>query len=311
MGRKKRGNPVHGWVILDKPEGMTSTQAVGKIRYIFQAQKAGHGGTLDPLASGILPIALGEATKTAPFVMDGEKIYRFQVFFGQSRTTDDREGDIVATSDVLPTLDEIKTALPAFIGTIEQKPPAYSAIKIDGKRAYDLARADQAPEMKARPVTIHDLTCDGMPEPHLADFTVTCGKGTYVRSLARDLAEALGSCGHVSLLRRIKCASFTEKDAFSLEKLEELGHSAPDSDGLLPVITALDDIPALAVSADEARRLYQGQALSFNQYRSELPNGIEKDEQVFLIKTETTPVAIGTVKGTAIRPKRVLLLNDT
>ena len=192
MARKRKGDKIDGWVVLDKPVGLGSTPAVGKVRRLFGAQKAGHGGTLDPLASGVLPIALGEATKTVPFVMDGRKEYRFTLRFGQARSTEDLEGEVTATSDVRPEDDAIRAALAAFVGTIQQMPPAFSALKIDGKRAYDLARAGEAVGLKPRPVSIERLELIGRPDADHADFVVSCGKGTYIRSLGRDLALALG-----------------------------------------------------------------------------------------------------------------------
>ncbi len=205
---KKRGQPVHGWVVFDKPLGITSTQAVGKIRRLFDAEKAGHGGTLDPLATGMLPIALGEATKTVQWAMDGRKIYRFEVTWGAERTTDDMEGAITAQSESRPIAESIESILSDFQGIIQQAPPAFSAIKIDGERAYDLVRAGGTVEMAKRPVTIEKLVLVGCPDADHALFEVTCGKGTYVRSLARDMGRKLGCLGHVSMLRRIAVGPF-------------------------------------------------------------------------------------------------------
>ncbi|MBN9319988.1 MAG: tRNA pseudouridine(55) synthase TruB [Caulobacterales bacterium 68-7] len=260
MARKRKGQAVNGWVCFDKPLGMGSTQAVGKLRWLYDAQKAGHAGTLDPLATGILPIALGEATKTVAFMMDAAKSYRFTVAWGETTTTLDREGAVTETSDVRPTRDAIEAAIPAFIGEILQAPPAYSAIKVDGERAYDLARAGEAVELAPRPVRIDALRLVEV-EPDAATFEVDCGKGTYVRSLARDLAAALGACGHVSVLRRTRVGSFTEASAISLETLEDLRHKARALEGLLPVETALDDIPALAITEDDALLLVQGRSI--------------------------------------------------
>src|ERR1700674_70194 len=202
MARRKKGKAIHGWLVLDKPAGMTSTQAVGAVRRLFGARKAGHGGTLDPLASGVLPIALGEATKTVPFVMDGRKEYRFTLRFGEARATEDAEGEVIATSDLRPTDEAIRSALPAFVGDIEQVPPAFSALKIEGKRAYDLARAGEPVDLKPRRVLIERLALLGRPDTDHADFVVSCGKGTYIRSLGRDLELSLGTVGHLSALRR-------------------------------------------------------------------------------------------------------------
>src|SRR5262249_44748996 len=209
-GVRARGQRGGGWVVRDKPLGMGSTQAVGKVRWLFQAEKAGHGGTLDPLATGVLPIALGEATKTVPFVMDGRKEYRFTLRFGEARSTEDAEGAVTANSDVRPSDEAIRAALPRFLGTIEQMPPAFSALKIDGKRAYDLARAGETVELKPRQVTIERLEFLARPDVDHADFVVACGKGTYIRSLGRDLALALGTVGHLSALRRTVAGPFTE-----------------------------------------------------------------------------------------------------
>ena len=265
MARIKKGDKVDGWVILDKPVGLGSTQAVGKVRRLFGAQKAGHGGTLDPLACGVLPIALGEATKTVPFVMDGAKEYRFTLRFGEARSTEDAEGEVTETSDVRPSDAEIRAALRAFIGTIEQVPPAFSALKIDGKRAYDLARAGVAVDLKSRKVVIDRLELLGRPDAEHADFVVACGKGTYIRSLGRDLARAVGTVGHLSFLRRTAAGPFREDWAISLSKLEALGHNSRLLGALAPVSTALDDIPALALTEAQASRLRQGQRLTSTQ----------------------------------------------
>ncbi|HWT99033.1 MAG TPA: tRNA pseudouridine(55) synthase TruB [Terriglobales bacterium] len=265
MARRKRGDKVDGWLILDKPLGLTSTQAVGAVRRIFDAQKAGHGGTLDPLATGILPIALGEATKTVPYVMDGTKTYRFTLKFGEQRTTDDAEGEVCASSEVRPEDAAIWAALPAFTGLIQQVPPAFSAIKVDGERAYDLARDGEQVELAPRQVRIDAIELTDRPSRDEAVFEVRCGKGTYMRSLARDIAQHLGSVGHVSALRRLSVGGFTEARAISLENLKSLGHSPAAFEHLLPVETALDDIPALALTNTEASRLRSGQTVGLLQ----------------------------------------------
>ena len=264
--RKKRD--VHGWIVLDKPIGMTSTYAVSVIKRLFEAKRVGHAGTLDPLASGSLPIALGEATKTVPFVVDGRKNYLFTVRWGEERDTDDAEGRVAATSALRPDAEAIRAELPRFTGTIEQVPPRFSAIKIDGERAYDLARDGETVELKARTVEIYRLELIEMPDPDHAVLAAECGKGTYVRSLARDLGRALGALGHVSALRRSRVGPFGEADMIPLEQLEALCHRAAGgernqnlADVLLPIETALDDIPALAVSPADAARLQRGQAV--------------------------------------------------
>jgi tRNA pseudouridine55 synthase len=259
MARRKKGQKVDGWVILDKPAGITSTAAVAAVKRLFDAQKAGHGGTLDPLATGILPIALGEATKTVPFVMDGEKLYRFTLKFGEARATDDAEGAVTAQSDRRPDDAEIQAVLPRFIGEIDQTPPAFSAIKVAGERAYDLARDGQEVELQPRKVRIDDLRLVERPDPDHAVFEVKCGKGTYMRALARDLAQALGTVGYVAALRRLGVGPFAEAGAISLDPLKALGHSPAAFKHVLPIETALDDIPALALTATEAIRLRSGQ----------------------------------------------------
>jgi tRNA pseudouridine55 synthase len=257
---------IHGWIVLDKPIGMTSTQAVAVVKRLFQAKRAGHAGTLDPLASGGLPIALGEATKTVPFVMDGRKRYGFMVRWGEERDTDDSEGQVVHTSEVRPTPEAIRDLLPQFTGRIEQTPPRYSAIKVQGERAYDLARDGETVELAPRQVEIHQLTLKEQLDRDHSVFEAECGKGTYVRALARDMGRILGCYGHISALRRTLVGPFGENVMISLERLEALCNRAASGEGsladaLLPVETALDDIPALAVTRADAARLHRGQAV--------------------------------------------------
>ena len=264
MRRDKRD--VHGWVVLDKPIGMTSTHAVAVIKRLFKAKRAGHAGTLDPLASGGLPIAMGEATKTVPFVMDGRKRYRFTVTWGEERDTDDTEGKVTRTSDIRPTAEQIRALLPQFTGKIEQTPPQYSAIKIAGERAYDMARDGEIVPLVPRPVEIHELILTEQPDSRNSVFEAECGKGTYVRALARDIGRLLGCYGHISALRRTLVGPFDEADMIPLEQLEALCDRAAAgeanlADALLPVETALDDIPALAVTRADAARLHRGQAV--------------------------------------------------
>jgi tRNA pseudouridine55 synthase len=261
MGRRRKGDAVSGWICLDKPYDLTSTHAVGRIRRIFNAQKAGHAGTLDPLATGVLPIALGEATKTVAFMVDAEKAYRFTIAWGRTTATYDREGETIAQSDVRPTVAEVEAALPAFVGEISQVPPAFSAIKVDGERSYDLARAGEAVELAPRIVTVHSARVAEAPDADHVTLEIECGKGTYVRAICRDLAEMLGACGHVSDLRRTRVGPFSDKTAVTLEMLEDLGHKARQSEALLPVETALDDIPELAVTDEDAFRLKQGRSI--------------------------------------------------
>lgn len=261
MARRKKGDAISGWVNLDKPYDFGSTQAVGRVRRIFNAQKAGHAGTLDPLATGILPIALGEATKTVSFLVDADKAYRFTIEWGRTTASFDREGATTATSDVRPTPEQVAAVLPEFIGDILQVPPAFSAVKVDGERAYDLARAGEAVELKAREVSIYDARVIDVPDADHIEIAVECGKGTYVRAIVRDIAERLGACAHVSALRRTRVGPFDEDSAITLELLEDLGHKARCLEALLPVETALDDIPELAVTTEDAFKLKQGRPI--------------------------------------------------
>ena len=282
MARRKKGNPINGWLILDKPVGMTSTQAVGKIRWLYNARKAGHAGTLDPLATGILPIALGEATKTVSYAVDGAKSYRFTVRWGVETDTDDTEGDVIETSDARPDHAAIKAILPTFTGQIMQRPPAFSAIKVDGQRAYDLARDGQPVELAERPITIDRLTVLEHPDADHTVFEADCGKGTYVRSLARDMGRALGCFGHVTALRRTLVAGFSEEDAVPLAELIEIGEEEQENgttiritddsydgprdtgelmDCLLPVESALDDLFEVQLGSSDAARLQRGQSV--------------------------------------------------
>jgi tRNA pseudouridine55 synthase len=248
---------VNGWLILDKPVGMTSTHAVSRLKRIYNGKKAGHAGTLDPLASGILPVAFGEATKTVPFVQDGEKAYRFTVTFGAETDSDDSDGTVTRTSELRPRAEEVAAALPSFTGTILQTPPAYSAIKINGERAYDLARDGETVEIAARPVTIHALRLVSCT-PEAAVIEAECGKGTYVRAIARDLGRMLGCLGHVTALRRTRVGPFTEVDAISLESLDEPEVAAQ---ALLSVEAGLTEVPCVVVDRDGASRLRRGQSL--------------------------------------------------
>ncbi len=308
MGRKRRGQVVNGWLIIDKPSGMTSAHVVARVRRMLDVAKIGHGGTLDPLATGILPLALGEATKTVSYVMDGQKSYRFTTRWGEARDTDDADGQIIATSDVRPTADAIKAALPAFRGEISQIPPDYSAIKVDGARAYDLAREGEKLDLIPRIARIDRFDLVAQPDADSAVFEVSCGKGTYMRSLARDLARAVGTHGHITQLRRTKSGPFAEKDAISLEKLEELRNSAPAADLVRPVETALDDIPALAMTEDEARRLQCGQSISALTVARRTPLKDIGLGTVFCAMAEGKPIALARFEGGELRPIRVLNL---
>ncbi|MGB9164811.1 MAG: tRNA pseudouridine(55) synthase TruB [Rhodomicrobium sp.] len=264
MARRK-GNDINGWLILDKPQGLTSNQALGRLKRLYNPKKVGHAGTLDPLATGVLPIAFGEATKTVAHVVDCEKTYDFTIRWGVETDSDDAEGQPVRTSGERPSREAIEAALPAFIGDIMQVPPCYSAIKVDGERAYDLARDGDAVELTPRPVSVYELDIEEPISPELTRLICACGKGTYVRSIARDLGRALGCYGHIAALRRTSVGPFDEENAISLEKLEQFSNSADGYSALmgaiLPVETALDGIPALAISGDDAARLKRGQSI--------------------------------------------------
>ncbi len=307
MGRKRRGKPINGWIAIDKPYGMTSTAAVAAVRRLTGAAKVGHGGTLDPLATGVLPIALGEATKTVSYIMDGRKTYRWSVAWGEARSTDDAEGEVVATSAKRPTVAEIEAELPAFLGEIEQVPPAFSAVKIDGRRAYDLARADLPVELKPRLIRIDGFRLLSATEEQ-AEFEVDCGKGAYIRSLARDLALKLGSCGYVCALRRTRCGPFDETRTISLDMLQEFGHSAASANLVLPVETALDDIPALALTEDEARRLQSGQSIPILRLAARRPLPSVTAGATVRAMAEGRLVALARIDGGEVRPIRVLNL---
>ena len=306
MGRRRKGRAVNGWLALDKPAGLTSTQALAKVRGLYGAAKAGHGGTLDPLATGLLPIAFGEATKTSSYMMDGEKTYQFTIRWGKATNTDDAEGEIIETSDMRPGPEQIEAALGGFIGEISQVPPPFSAIRINGVRSYDLARSGEAVKLAPRDIYIDDLVITDIPDADHCTLQAVCGKGTYVRALARDLALELGTCGHVSALRRTRVGPFLQDDMISLEQLEEMRHiGAPfeEFDKLLkPVATALDDIPALAVSKAEAVQLKRGQPILLRGML-EFP-----DNDMVYVSTRGAPVAIGQVRDGYLHPVRVFNL---
>ena len=306
MARRKKGNRVNGWLIFDKPLEMTSTQAVGKVRWLFEAQKAGHAGTLDPLATGILPIALGEATKTVSFAVDGEKSYRFTVRWGVETTTDDTEGSATETSDARPTMAAVEALLPSFTGEIMQRPPAFSAIKVDGQRAYDLARDGEEVILDARPVVIDTLRIIEMPDDATTVFEATCGKGTYVRAIARDLGRALGCFGHVIKLRRTRVGPFGEDQAITLAELENL---AKLDDGgvelmrcLMPIETALTGMVELQVSSNDAGRLRLGQPVLIRGRDAPIMQG-----EVYAV-CKGQLVAMGEIERGELRPTRVFNL---
>ena len=309
MARKKKGDVVDGWVCLDKPFEMGSTEAVSRIRRLFNAQKAGHAGTLDPLASGILPIALGEATKTVPMMMEAQKVYRFTVNWGVSTDSVDREGEIIGRSDVRPTVEAVKAALPAFVGEIDQVPPRFSAIKVDGARAYDLAREGAEFELQARRVTIHSAEVSAAPDADHVELTIRTGKGVYVRSLAGDLAVMLGAEGHVSALRRERVGPFSTENAVTLDSLEEMVHRGAASEGLLPVATALDDIPELAVTDQDAFSLRQGRPIVLLPRQVEtLKTRLSDGSRVVSAFKGQTLVALCQLRAGRLEPDRVFNL---
>ncbi len=318
MGRRKKGLDVHGWLVLDKPEDFTSTDAVSVVRRLFNANKAGHAGTLDPLASGILPIALGEATKTVPWLMEAEKSYSFTIRWGISTDSQDREGKIVAETDVRPTPEAVAEALKGFLGEIEQVPPQFSAVKVDGERAYDLARDGQTVELKARHVVLHEAALEDTPDADHSTIVVRCGKGFYIRALVRDLAQKLGAEGHVSRLRRTAVGGFTESIAVGLDELKELVHKAAAFEALRPVETALADIPAVAVNGEDAFKLRQGRPIVLlphviedlkARFRPRTIAGVDASRAAFAVFGGSA-VALGDVRAGKFSPTRVFHLDQ-
>jgi tRNA pseudouridine55 synthase len=307
--RRRKGLPIHGWINLDKPVGPTSTQAIGRVRRLTGAGRVGHAGTLDPLASGVLPIALGEATKTIPYIQDARKTYRFTVRWGEATKTDDTEGEVVATSAARPTADDIGAILPRFTGAILQSPPAFSAIKVQGERAYNLARAGTPAELAERPVEIHRLTLVAADDGDHATFEAETGKGAYVRSLARDMGSALGTYGHVSALRRVAVGRFRAESACPLDFDAHPSDIAPLTEHVLPIETVLDDIPALALTADEAHRLRCGQAVGLftHHHRDWLAELIAegRDRGIVLALWQDKAVAMVRIDSAEALPVRV------
>lgn len=288
--------PTSGWLLINKPKGMTSTKVVSMARRALKIKKIGHAGTLDPLAEGVLPLAFGEATKTIPYAMDASKEYEFTIKFGEATSTEDAEGDVIETSDVMPKKEQIEAVLPLFVGEISQVPPAFSALKVDGKRAYDLARKGQEVVLKPRQIKIHDLTLLGV-EGNEATFRVGCGKGTYVRSLARDIAKQLESCGHVTMLKRTRVGKFLLKSTISLEKLEKICHSAPPFDGIRPIGFVLDDILVLPIDLNQVAEIRYGRKIKAN-------DASLKEGELALYHQEQL-IAIACHQNGEIRPLRV------
>jgi len=302
MARGKKGRPVNGWLVVDKPAGVGSTTVVNKVKWAFGAQKAGHAGTLDPAATGVLAVALGEATKTVPYVTDAVKCYRFRVTLGAATTTDDAEGTVIETRDMRPTDAEIAAALGAFRGEIEQVPPQFSAVKVDGERAYDLAREGEVMDLAARPLWVERLEMLGRPDADHVDLEMVCGKGGYVRSIARDLGRALGCLGHVAWLRREWSGPFNAGEGVSLEEIDRLAKS-PEIDGLLlPLELGLADLPELPCTPEGAVRLKNGNPgmvfSSTAQYGDEA-----------WASYQGRPVAVGIYKAGELHPSRVFNLD--
>ncbi|MES0883305.1 tRNA pseudouridine(55) synthase TruB [Roseibium sp. SCP14] len=307
---KRKKNTINGWLVLDKPYGITSNEALGKIKRIFSPQKVGHAGTLDPRASGLLPVAFGEATKTVPFVMDGRKVYRFEVTWGTETNTDDTEGEVIATSDVRPSVDTITTVLGEFVGTIMQVPPKFSAIKVAGERAYDLARDGEEVVLEARPIDVHRLDLVDCPDENRAVFEAECGKGTYVRALARDLGRRLGTCGHVTELRRLLVGPFGEEDMIGLDEILESAERLDEGQRIddlveefvLPVREAMDELVEVPVSLDDAAKIRKGMAVLLRGRDAPL------NTEVAFASHASVPVAIGSIDKGRFQPSRVFHL---
>jgi tRNA pseudouridine55 synthase len=307
MARQKRGRKLDGWLILDKPQNITSTQAVNKVKRALDAQKAGHGGTLDPLATGILPIALGAATKTVPYVMDGTKLYHFTIKFGEGRDTDDAEGAVTETSDHRPSDEDIRAALPAFRGNIMQIPPAFSAIKVDGERAYDLARAGAPPDLPPRPAQVDRFELIGRPDADTAQFEVESGKGVYMRSLARDLSRACGTVGHIVVLRRLRVGPFTLNMTVTMDSILDPAHTPQNlAEFLLPIETALDDIPALALTAAEAHALANGQQISLVDLMGRIPEAANPDNGLVRVLAAGRVLALARLSEGWLKSERLI-----
>lgn len=300
MSRRKKGRAISGWLALDKPTGITSTRALAIVKRLFDAEKAGHAGTLDPLASGVLPIAFGEATKTVPFMMDGRKRYRFTVRWGAETSTDDCEGEVVATAPLRPDRAAIEAMLPRFTGIISQVPPRFSAVLVEGQRAYDLAREGEEVTLEARPAEVMSLGILAMPSADETVFEAECGKGTYVRALARDLGRALGTFGHVTELRRLAVGCFAEGDAIGLEALRERAEQGPAAldAALAGAEVALTALPEIAVNAGEAARLARGQSILLRRGDPLAPG-------IAYAMSAGRLVALGDVAAGEFQPRRI------
>jgi tRNA pseudouridine55 synthase len=304
---KRRGRPLDGWLIIDKPPALTSTDVVNRVRRAFHADKAGHGGTLDPLATGVLPIAFGVATKTVPYVMDGVKLYRFTLRFGEARDTDDADGRVTATCLVRPTDSRIEAALPSFRGKIMQVPPVFSAIKVAGERAYCIAREGRTPALEPRPARVDRFELADRQDADTAIFEVEAGKGVYMRSLARDLAAACGTLGHIAALRRLRAGPFLETESIPLDKFAKAGDTPPASPDLLfPVATALVDIPALALTEREAAGLSQGQAISLASLIGRIPGSADPEGGLARAMAGSRVIGLCRLQEGWLRPERIL-----
>jgi len=302
MGRSRKGRDISGWLTVDKPAGITSNAVVNKVRWAFDAKKAGHAGTLDPLATGVLAIALGEATKTVPYITDALKAYRFTVRLGQATNTDDTEGSVTAETDARPSDAGIAAALPAFVGDIMQVPPRFSAVKIDGERAYVRARDDQAFEISARPLFVESLEMTARPDADHVTLEMICGKGGYVRAIARDLGATLGCFGHVSELRRVWSGPFAADDGVSMALIEDLAKTPALDDHLLPLEQGLVDLPELYCSAEAAARLRNGNpAMVLNS------TGVGYGDTAWA-SLDGQAVAVGRYKAGELHPSRVFRL---
>jgi tRNA pseudouridine55 synthase len=298
MGRKRKGRAISGWLVVDKPAGVTSTAVVNKVRWALQAQKAGHAGTLDPAATGVLAVALGEATKTVPYITDALKSYRFRVRLGQSTTTDDAEGEVINSSDLRPTDAEINTALAAFRGDIMQVPPQFSAVKVEGERAYDIARAGEEMDLAARPLWVEKLEVIARPDADHVDLDMVCGKGGYVRSIARDLGAALGCFGHVAWLRREWSGPFDAADGLSMEQIDALAHSPELDSHILPLEVGLADLPELPATPEGGARLRNGNPGMV------LASGVEYGTEAWA-SIDGKAIAVGRYQAGELHPSRV------
>ena len=300
MARRKKGRDISGWLIVDKPSGMTSTAVVNKVRWALEAKKAGHAGTLDPSATGLLAVALGEATKTVPYVTDALKAYDFSIRIGQATNTDDAEGEVIDTSDLRPDDDAIRAALPDFQGDIQQVPPAFSAVKVDGERAYAKARAGEDVTLDARPLFVESLELVDRPDPDTAVLRMVCGKGGYVRSIARDLGKTLGTCAHVISLRRLWSGPFDLDNAVTLDEIESLARTPELDNRLLPIEAGLTDLPLVQTTVEGTTRLRNGN-----------PGPVVMSEAEYgetcWVAHQGTPIAIGTYMGGIVHPVRVFV----